>query len=129
VTLDPAVPRVHDALKAIADGRGGVNTLVISVRGRESVYVQFSSDPGRLIGGEAVSNTYLDPGEALSPALERCLIEYGWRQPRGDVMNYFREWQIRGSQDTLDIALATVRVLADIYGVVDPDDLVLDVFA
>lgn len=63
---------------------------------------------------EAVSNEFLEPGDALDDDQLSRLASLGWRPPMESTPNW---WYGEDARSAADVAVASVRALRDVYGV------------
>lgn len=84
-------------------------------------YIQFASLEEGKIDGEATSNHYLNGQDRLTPTACRQMVKSGWRGPKGEKTNYWRQWTHPLPIDEMvGIALKTLRV---IFGISTPAEL------
>jgi len=124
-TWDGVVARLAASL---ADMRGG-DFLIVSAK-HGNIYVQFAAQ-GDEMRVEAASNTYLDEGHRLSPAVRKRMLGYGWHapwvRPKGytgppkESPNYHRDFVVPLPHQK--IAECAVETLRDVYGIQEPAEL------
>jgi len=98
--------------------------IVIACR-KKHRFVQFASESGGVVIGEAVGNHYLEEAEQLTPSTSRQLAQVGWRSPgKSDELgsgNYWYQWRLPAP--IKEIVSLAVRTLREVFGTASPAEL------
>ena len=104
---------------------GGENNYLVLVSDQErNYYVQVAGmRGGDGVTVEAVSNTFIQAGQALSNAQTGQLASLGWNRPDAEFPNFYRLMDVISDNDYAVIARLLMRTLVEVYGM-DRDDLI-----
>ena len=105
--------QIADALRRLTSDGGDNNFVIVSCG---DFYVQFAGARGsRQLYCEAVSNEYLAQDQALVPEKIDRLEQLGFDLDAGSNQ-YSRQFKIPGESEIRELAVTTLRILADVYG-------------
>ncbi len=108
---------------------GGLNNFATFIANDEkNYYVQISGErEGNSIYAEAVSNQFLKPKDQLNQSQIHLLTEMGWNQPKGDSVNFYKNWPIDSSNDSEDLTKFLYQTLSRVFGMSSFDQLAVNV--
>jgi hypothetical protein len=87
-------------------------------------FVQFRVFADGVIGGEAVSNNFLEKGQRPTASTHRFLVELGWQKPWKTSPNFWSTWQPPPPIEKIASLAATT--LRDAFEIASPAGLEID---